>query len=379
MKQFYFDTASTTRISETALSAYNRYSKETYGNPSSLHDTGKAAKEVLETSRATMEALLGSREYNLIFTSGASESNSIVLSSLLWKRRPGAILVSPLEHPSVTGFRTLLKEKGYSWNVCEAPGGLIDPTSIIGSLTSQTQLIVLSAVHNILGTIQPIRSIYQAVKQRYPDIHIHLDATQAPGKTVWDLETFPCDSFALSAHKIHGPKGIGVLAVKKNSTMRSLSSAGGQEQGMRGGTENLPAVAAFSVAIQETLSNQEAILASVRRHRELLDTHLKKIPGLSYLSPVNEHSVPNILTISTPLPSEVFLRIMNDRGFALSASSACSSNTKGKQILDASISGFSDTQRKHAVRISWDRFTSYDEISRLITAVGETIETYGRR
>lgn len=379
MKQFYFDSASTTRISPAALDAYDRYSKETYGNPSSLHDTGKAAKEVLETARRNIETLLGSHEYNLIFTSGASESNSIVLSSLLWKRRPGAILVSPLEHPSITGYKVFLKEKGYSWVVCEAPRGITDPESIIGSLTSRTQLVVLSAVHNILGTVQPIRAIYDAVKQFNPDIHIHLDATQAPGKMMWNLETFPCDSFALSAHKIHGPKGIGVLAMKKNSTMKALSAGGGQEQGMRGGTENVPAVAAFSVAVLEALSDQEPLLATLHRHRILLDTHLKKIPGITYLSPGTEHSVPNILTISTPLPSEVFLRIMNDRGFALSASSACSSNSHGKQTLDASISGFSDTQRKHAVRISWDRYTGEDKIRQLITAVRETVDTYGRR
>ncbi|MBN2859519.1 MAG: aminotransferase class V-fold PLP-dependent enzyme, partial [Sphaerochaetaceae bacterium] len=152
MKQFYFDTASTTRISPAALDAYDRYSKKAYGNPSSLHDTGKAAKNVLETARANMEGLLGSHEYNLIFTSGASESNSIVLSSLLWKRKPGAILVSPLEHPSVTGYRVFLKEKGYSWVVCEAPRGITSVDSVLESLSSQTQLLVLSAVHNILGT-----------------------------------------------------------------------------------------------------------------------------------------------------------------------------------------------------------------------------------
>ncbi len=379
MKQIYFDTASTTRISEAALNAYHRCSEETYGNPSSLHDTGKQAKKVLEASRRKIGALLGSHAYNLVFTSGASESNSLVMSSLLWKRKPGAILLSPLEHPSVTGYRVFLKEKGYSWVVCEAPRGITSVDSILASLSSQTQLVVLSAVHNILGTVQPIRAIYDAVKQFNPDIHVHLDATQAPGKMLWDLETFPCDSFALSAHKVHGPKGIGLLAVKKNSTMKALSAAGGQESGMRGGTENLPAVAAFATALEETLSVQESLLAGLNRNREFLDAHLKTVPGITCLSPGRDHSVPNILTLSTPLPSEVFLRIMNDRGFALSASSACSSNRKGKQTLDAAISGFTDTQKKQAVRISWDRYTGEDDISQLITAIRETLDTYGRR
>ncbi len=378
MEQTYFDAASTTRISEAALSTYLETSRTLYGNPSSIHETGKKAKACLTENRSKAADLLGLKEYDIVFTGGASESNSIVLSSLLWKRQPGELLVSPLEHPSVTGYKTLLKEKGFTWKTFAAPRGLINVDKLIDSLTEQTQMVTISAVHNILGTIQPVEEIYKRVKAFNPDIHIHLDATQAVGKVLWDSTHFPCDSLALSAHKIHGPRGIGLLALRKNAKLRPLSAGGGQENSMRGGTENLPAIAAYVTALEEALTDQEIHLSHLSLLRSKLGEHLERFTPVRFLSPKDDSSAANIVSVSTPLPSEVFLRMMNDKGFALSASSACSNNSKNKQLLDKGITGFTPKETSGAVRISWDRYTTEDDIDRLCQAIKETLGTQGR-
>ncbi len=371
MKQIYFDAASTTKISEAALTRYQETSRLFYGNPSSIHQTGKEAHSLLEETRKEIRELLSLHEYDITFTGGASESNAIVLSSLLWKRKPGELLISPLEHASVTSYKTLLKEKGFSWKTFAAPKGYISLDKLVSSLNEHTQMVVLSAVHNVLGTIQPVAEIYKAVKAFSSDIHVHLDATQAIGKCLWDIHQFPCDSLSLSAHKIHGPRGIGILAVRKKVNIRVLSAGGGQENGMRGGTENLPAITSYAEALKETIELQDTHLTYLQDLRERLQKQLAAVAKVSYLSPPDASAVPNILSISTPLPSEVFLRLMNDKGFALSASSACSNNAKHTRKLNTGITGFSPQMAQGAVRISWDRYTTPEDIDTLAQAVRE--------
>ncbi len=378
MEHFYFDAASTTQVSDAALDTYLETSRTVFANPSSNHASGRQAKELLEACRTDIMQILGLREHQVVFTGGASESNALVLNNLLWKRTPGRVVISPLEHPSVTGYRTLFKEKHFEWKTFTAPRGVIDVKKLSAALNEETSLVAVSAVHNVLGTVQPIEEIYRTVKAFSPSIHVHLDATQAPGKMIWDPQCLPFDSLSLSAHKIHGPRGVGLLAMRKNSRIRPLSSGGGQEMGFRGGTENLPAIAAFRTALEDTIMNQEKYLGHLDSLRSVLVDRLSSCSSLDVLSPDGTSSVANIISISTRFPSEVFIRMLGDKGFDISASSACSNNTKNKVQMDAGITGFTPAQLSGSVRISFDRFTTHNAIEQLALAIGEIVCSHGR-
>ena len=244
----YFDNAATTEISEEALRTYVSVSTECFANPSSKHKDGLKAKKRLEDARAHFASMLHVKSENIFFTSGASESIAAVLSSLLWAKRPGRVIFSAIEHEAVLSYTPILKEKGFDVVTVKAKGGFVKPEELEALLTPDTKLVAIQYVNNVVGTINDIKALVGVVRKKEKEtgrkIFFFSDSVQALGKLDIDLTALDVDGASFSAHKISGPRGVGLLYLKRPE-LQVLAKAGGQERGVRGGPENLPAIAAF--------------------------------------------------------------------------------------------------------------------------------------
>ena len=371
--EIYFDNAATTPLSERAAKAYIDTSSLFPGNPSSIHRLGMKAKDELERRRKHMASLLAVDERNLIFSSGATESISIFFSSLLWMEK-GTIVVSRIEHEAVTSWMPFLKKQGWNIVKIKAKGGFVTPEELYSSLTPDTKLVAIMAVNNVTGAIEDTKGLVACVrkyeKENGRKILFFSDSVQALGKTGLDLKGSDVDGASFSAHKINGPRGVGLLYVKNPDIIRPIAPAGGQERGHRGGTENLPAIAAFDEALTEWMDNRDKDEERIGRYNTMVRDALTKL-GLEIISP--ENASPYILSIISPLPSEVFTRMLMDKGFCVSSGSACSNNAKGKSegILEAM--GIRNEKAKRAIRISMGRDTKEEDVINLCKAFGELI------
>ncbi len=378
----YFDWTATTPISESALEVYANISRAFPGNPSSTHTLGLEAKNRLEEERKRIASLLNVSPSTIFFTSGGTESDSIVLSSLLHTLTPGTVLSSAIEHSAVLEYKNILQEKSWKFITLRCPGGYLDPQTVSEALTPEVRMLCIMSVNNVTGTIQNLKEIVSVVrsysKQTARPVHIHCDAVQSIGKIPFDISSLDIDSCAISAHKFFGPRGAGIL-YNRNKSLLPLSKGGGQEKGLRGGTENLPGICAMGKALEEALSSINENYKKVSNYRNMIEKTVLE-SGFTVLSPFSgstkEYS-PYILNISVkPLPSEVFLRIMNDKGFCLSAGSACSTNSRGKAESVLEAMQIKSQDRMSSIRISICAKNTEEEVVSLCEAIKQTAKEF---
>ncbi len=373
----YFDSAATTIMSRIALDVYQQVATTYIGNPSSLHAEGIRAKEKLEQARDNLAGLLSVPKGNLTFTAGASEANAIVFNSLVWRLQKPHVIISNIEHSSIKEYIRLMKQLGWKVTTLNAPGGFIKAEDLRKALTKQTRLVSLMLVNNVVGTIQDIQALVAEVRayeqeQGGRKIHFHTDATQAFGKIPFSLETLGVDSAAFSAHKFHGPKGVGFL-YNNDPAIENLSRGGGQEAGLRPGTENLPGIVSMVEAAKEAMVNVFDHEKHVMQINTLLRQRLSFLPSIS---PERSCS-PYILNVATrPLPSEVFTRMLYDKGFCVSSGSACSNNAKQKRegVLDSMQ--ITPSLAKSSIRISFSADTTTEETEALAEAITTLIQEH---
>ena len=369
----YFDNAATTLMSKRAQEVYLHTAENYRGNPSSVHRMGHSAKEELERNRKIIASILNVKSSSIIFTSGATESITAFFSSLLWQE-PGEILISRIEHEAVSSQLSILERFGWSVKKLKARGGFVSAEELRANLSSKTKLVAVMAVNNVTGAIQPIKELVDAVREFEREnrrkIAFFSDSVQALGKTGFDLTESNVDAASFSSHKINGPRGVGILYLKNPNAFRSYASAGGQESGRRGGTENLAGIAAFAEALSEWYENRKEKEEKARRINSYLRFELSKL-NLPILSP--ENATPYILSISATLPSEVFARMLMDKGFCVSSGSACSNNAKGKAESIYEAMGIKHELATKAIRISIDNNTKEEEAELLVKAFQEII------
>jgi cysteine desulfurase len=339
----------------------HRVGTEEFGNPSSLHEEGKRARSVIETARRRCADSLNTDPDRLVFTSGGTESNAIPLSGLLNLRRRARICISQIEHPAVWEFTRTFRHFGFDVQHLQPDRrGIVTPEEVEKHLSPDTAAVALMAVNNETGAVQPVEEVVSRIRRYERDsgvrIRVHCDAVQGLGKIPLVPDDTGVDTMAFSAHKLGGPKGVGLLYC--GSPLQILSPAGGQENGLRGGTENVAAIHALSLAVERGVAAIGAGTDAVRTLRTETAARLAEMQSVRLLPEASvdepEKYSPFILAFSVaPVPGEVLVRVMNDRGFAVSTGSACSASSRKKQHRVLKAMGTGDDAAAGAVRISF--------------------------
>lgn len=325
----YADNAATTRLSETALAAMLPCLREQYGNPSSLHAAGQAASGVLVRARETMARLLGCAPHELVFTSGGSESdNQALLSAAALGAAQGRrhIVSTAFEHHAVLHTLNRLRARGFDVTLLPVhEDGVVTAADIAAALRPDTCLVSVMYANNEIGTIQPADEIGALCRAR--GVLFHTDAVQAAGHLPIDLAAQPIDLLSLSAHKFHGPKGVGLLYVRRGVQLTPLIDGGAQERGLRAGTENVPGIAAMAAALEDACAHMEENRAKVTALRDKLIAGLSQIPHSALNGdPVNR--LPgNVSFCFEGIEGESLLLLLDDAGICASSGSACTSGS----------------------------------------------------
>lgn len=329
----YLDNSATTRCHPQVVEVVQKVMEEDYGNPSSRHLMGVLAENYIRQAKRVISASLKCEEKEILFTSGGTESNNLaVIGAALANKRNGRhIVVSPVEHPSVLEPVRLLEEQGFEVTYPAVDAfGRVPPEAVRAALRPDTILVSMMYVNNEIGTMEPVEAVGRIVKEWNPAIVFHTDAVQAYGK----MKIFPgrlgVDLMSVSAHKIHGPKGAGFLYIRDKIKVRPLIFGGGQQKGMRSGTENIPGIAGLSKAAQLCMDGLDEKAGHMRELQKRLADGLACLDGVRLITPVDESRcacAPHIVGAAFPgVRSEVLLHALEEKGIYVSSGSACASN-----------------------------------------------------
>jgi len=375
MQEIYFDNSATTQVSEKAAQAAYAVMRENYGNPSSLHGKGLAALQLLSSARLRLAVVLNAAEKEIIFTSGGSEANNmaIVGAAEINARRGGRILLTSTERPSLLEPAKYLAAKGFDVQYIPVDAdGIADMTALEKLLTPDTVFIGMHQVNNETGAVQPLTEIGALLRAKATPAHYHIDGVQGLGKLPLELKRWQADSFAISGHKIHAPKGIGALWLKEGRRLPPLLKGGGQEGDLRSGTENMPGIAALAEAA-EAAAGGRAEQARMMQIKLALAKELLAIEDTALNGPPLEQAAPHILNISfLGAKSEVLLHYLEQHGLYVSAGSACSARkTAASHVLQA----MSLTQERmdSAIRFSLSALNTPDEVEPAARAVRQAV------
>lgn len=374
----YLDNAATTRVSDTARSAMLPYFQEQYGNPSSLYAFGQEAKEALERARETVAGLLNCEAREIIFTSGGSEAdNQAIRSAAAIGARAGKrhIISTAFEHHAVLHTLSKLEKEGFEVTLLDVhENGVVRPEELVSAIRPDTCLVTVMYANNEIGTIQPIAEIGRICREK--GVLFHTDAVQAAGHIHIDVQAQNIDLLSLSAHKFHGPKGVGALYARRGITLSNLIEGGAQERGKRAGTENTAAVMGMAAALEEAVRNMDANSAKLTALRDRLISGLSQIPH-SVLNGDAESRLPgNVSFCFEGIEGEALLLLLDDRGICASSGSACTSGSLDPSHVLLAI-GRPHEVAHGSLRLTLSEETSEADIDYTIKAVKEVV-TYLR-
>ena len=375
MKQIYLDNSATTRICDEALDKYVTVSKECYGNPSSLHGLGFDAEKLLDTARGEICNSLGAKGSTVIFTASGTEANNLaIIGRAMAKERykKGAKIITTMgEHASVDGPLNMLESMGYKIARIPTLGGEIDIEALKKELTGEVILVSMMMVNNETGALYDTAEVAKLIKAKCPEALLHIDATQSYLKIPFTKAKCGADMITISSHKIEGPKGVGALVVDggvmKAKGLAPIILGGGQEGGMRSGTENVPGIAAFGEAVRlgfMALRQRYSHLSALKAY------FIEKIEGDEALSEISitkpKASAPHIVNITLPkIKSETMLHYLSSLGIYVSSGSACSSNSAH---LSSALTAFgrSNSEADSSIRISLSHRNTKEDIDGLV-------------
>lgn len=370
----YLDNNATTKVDPAVVEAMMPYITEYYGNPSSIHNFGGQVSKAIRQAREKVATLIGADESEIIFTSGGTEGdNAAIEAALKAQPRKRHIITTQVEHPAVLNLCKQLQHQGYEVTYLSVDSrGQLDLHELEAALTGNTVLVTIMYANNETGVIFPIEEIGKLVKE-YGAIY-HVDAVQAVGKIPLDMKHSTIDMLSISGHKIHAPKGIGGLYVRRGVRFRAMVVGGGQERGRRGGTPNVPGIVALGKAAELELLYLEETTARVRRLRDRLEKEiLNTIPDCE----VNGHAterLPNTTNIGFKyIEGEAILLLLNQHGICASSGSACSSGSlEPSHVLRAM--GLPYTTLHGSIRFSLSRYTTEAEVDAVLNVLPKIIE-----
>lgn len=377
MAEIYFDNSSTTQVCREAAEKVMEVMTNDYGNPSSLHTKGFQAEQEMRGAREEIASLLGAKPEEIYFTSGGTESNNIALfgAARARKKRGNRIVTTMIEHPSVLNTMKRLEKDGFEVVYLKPDSrGKITPEQVKEAVTPDTILVSMMRVNNEVGSILPVEAAADAIEKAKAPALLHVDAVQAFGKLPLHVQKLKIDLMSVSAHKIHGPKGIGALYLRKNVHIEPLTYGGGQEKNIRPGTESMPLIAGFGAAAK-ALPDTEAELAAMRELNGFCRDELAKIGGIVINSP--EDALPYILNFSTcGVRAETMLHFLSDHEIYVSSGSACS---KGHESHVLKAMGLPRERIASALRLSFCRWNTKEEVERFIAALTEGLAAITKR
>ncbi|MCI7322322.1 MAG: cysteine desulfurase [Lachnospiraceae bacterium] len=326
----YLDNSATTRCSSEAAALMMKLLTEDYGNPSSMHHKGVIAEDYVTDAAKKIAKTLKVQEKEICFTSGGTESNNLaIVGAARANQRAGMhIITTSIEHPSVSAVMAYLTENGFEITYLPVDAyGVISLEDLKVSIRPDTILVSLMQVNNEIGAVEPIEEAGALIKQMNPHTLFHVDAIQAYGKMRIFPKKMNVDLLSVSGHKIHGPKGSGFLYIREKTKLLPIINGGGQQKGMRSGTENVPAIAGLGVAAEEIYTGFEEKIDHMYELREHLITEAEKIPGVSVNGYKDRTNAPHIVSVSVEgVRAEVLLHALEEKQVYVSAGSACSSN-----------------------------------------------------
>ena len=364
LAEIYFDNSSTTRVCPEAANAVMKAMTENYGNPSSLHTKGFLAEQEMRSAREAVASLIGARptESNNLADFGAAHAR---------KKRGRRIVTTAIEHPSVLNTVKRLEKDGFEAIYLKPDSeGHISPEEVKNAITPDTILVSMMRVNNEVGSILPVEAAADAIEEKHAPALLHIDAVQAFGKLPLRVSGLHCDLMSMSAHKIHGPKGIGALYVRSGVHIEPLTYGGGQEKDLRPGTESVPLIAGFGAAVK-ALPDLEAELSAMRSLNHCCREQLAGIEGIAINSP--DDALPYILNFSAGnVRAETMLHFLSEKNIFVSSGSACSRG-RASHVLKAM--GLPQDRIRSALRLSFCRYNTKEEATEFFAALREGLSS----
>lgn len=372
----YLDNSATTKCSERAKNLMIQILTEDYGNPSSLHNKGKDAEDYIREAKEKIAKTLKVDEKELVFTSGGTESNNMALigGALANPRGGKHIITTAIEHASVNAPLVYLEELGYEVTYLSVDSsGLISLDELRNAVREDTVLVSIMMVNNEIGALEPVEEAARVIKEKNPNTLFHVDAIQAYGKYRIYPKKMGIDMLSVSGHKIHAPKGTGFLYIRDKVKVKPLIYGGGQQKGMRSGTENVPGVAALGEAAAEIYENFEEKIDHMYALKERFIEGVAQIEGVTINGKTGRDSAPQVVSVSiADVRSEVMLHSLEEYGIYVSAGSACSSNKPAPSRTLQGI-GLSKKQLETTIRISFCVNTTEEEVDYAVDKMKEII------
>lgn len=370
----YADNAATTKMSKTAIAAMLPYMEEQYGNPSSLYAFGQRAKEAINDARTRIAGCIGAEPKEIYFTSGGSEAdNQAIFSAARIGERKGKkhIISTAFEHHAVLHTLDKLKERGFEITLLDVhDNGLVSAQQVAEAIRPDTCLVTIMYANNEIGTIQPIAEIGAVCREK--GVLFHTDAVQAVGHLAIDVKAQQIDMLSLSAHKFHGPKGVGVLYAKRGIVLDNVINGGAQERGKRAGTENVPAIMGMAAALEEACSQREERSAQLQARRDRLIAGLRTIPYAALNGDAQKRLPGNVHFCFEGIEGESLLLMLDDKGICASSGSACTSGSLDPSHVLLAI-GRPHEVAHGSLRLSLGDDTSDEDVETMIESVRDVV------
>ncbi len=371
----YADNAATTRMSDVAIKAMLPYMSEVYGNPSSLHSVGQEAKEHLDNARKIMAENLGCEPFEIIFTSGGSEADNqaIVSAAMIGARKNKKHIISTaFEHHAVLHTLKKLERQGYEVELLDVhENGMVTAEQVADAIREDTCLVTIMYANNEIGSVMPIKEIGAVCKEK--GVLFHTDAVQAAGHIKIDVKEQNIDMLSLSAHKFHGPKGVGALYARRGIMLTNIIEGGAQERGKRAGTENIPAIMGMAAAFSDACSKIDEHTIKVSKMRDRLIEGLSKVPH-SILNGDKEHRLSgNVHFCFEGIEGEALLLLLDMHGVCASSGSACTSGSLDPSHVLMAIGRPHDIAHG-SLRLSLSAENTEEEIDHILTVVPKVVE-----
>lgn len=373
----YLDNAATTRCVERVRDIVVKTMMEDYGNPSSKHLKGVEAERYLRQARETIARTMKVGEKEIYFTSGGTESNNwaIIGAAMANRRRGQHVITTAVEHAAVLQPMEFLKEQGFRVTYIPVDKrGVLDLETIEQAICEDTILVSTMFVNNEIGAVEPIREVAEIIRRKKPEILYHVDGIQAYGKYRILPKTLGIDLLSVSGHKIHGPKGVGFLYADSRVKLRPLILGGGQQAGMRSGTDNVPGIAGLGVAAGEAYRDFEEKRSLLFSRKAKFIDLVRELPDVTINSQPGEEGAPHIVSVSfRGVRSEVMLHALEERGVYVSSGSACSSNKKLPVSTVLKEIGLERELLDSTLRFSFSTFTTEEELEYCVDCIRELL------